>query len=223
MTADRPGDARHYDAVTNFHQPKNGYRFSADSLHLARFVDLKGVEAAADFGAGCGIVGLGALEYIRPGPSPARFFFVERQAELFACLDLNLDLYRPRTPSRLTGLKADWRELEPADFGGPLDYVMVNPPYFPLKSSRPSPDILRDEARREIHGGLAELAASLARLIKPGGRAALVLPFSRGGEAVKSLAGWGFSLRRAARVSGGSEEFPARLVLLEAVKSSARG
>ena len=54
-----------YDSVMNFHQPEKGYRFSADSISLADFVDLSGVRRAADLGAGCGVVGLAALENIR--------------------------------------------------------------------------------------------------------------------------------------------------------------
>ena len=43
-------------------QPKNGYRFSIDSLLLTRFAcDGTRVSLSADLGAGCGVVGLGLL------------------------------------------------------------------------------------------------------------------------------------------------------------------
>lgn len=204
-----------YDAVRHFHQPEGAYRFSADSVLLARFVDLKGVARAADFGAGCGVVGLCALELHKDSACPADFFFVERQELLLKSLRLNLGLYAPACRSRLQGLAADWRDLRFSDFGGFLDYVMVNPPYSPI-SARPSNSPCRDEARREVHGTLADLCLSLSRLLRPGGRAALMLPFRRREELRCCLADCAFSLEREELVKSQKKPDEARLILLEA-------
>ncbi len=203
-----------FDAVNHFHQPKDGYRFSADSLLLAEFADLRGGARAADFGAGCGVVGLSALEKGRAA-GLARLFFVERDPELRAALEMNLALYRPRTATDLVAIPGDWRRLTPADFHGPLDYVLSNPPYFPLGSGRPSRHPGREAARREVFGGLADLIAAAARLLAPGGRLALMLPARRTAELEAGLAKTGFRAERRevvrAEASGAD-----RLVLAEA-------
>ncbi|MDR1046019.1 MAG: methyltransferase [Candidatus Adiutrix sp.] len=180
-----------YDAVSHFHQPPGGYRFSADSIHLARFADLRGVRKAADLGAGCGVLGLAALE-MSPAAAVDDFFFVELQEDLAASLALNLGLYQAGSRARLKMLAADWRHLTAEDFGGPLDYVLSNPPYAPPGLGRPSPRPGVEAARREIYGSLADLLAALGRIVGPGGRAALSLPARRRAEFLRlcAAAGW---------------------------------
>lgn len=162
------------DAINHFHQPSNGYRFSADSIYLADQADFQASSTAADFGAGCGVVGLCALEKKKPA-ALKRLFLVEREPAFFPSLEINIALYQPRTRVELIMVGRDWRDLEPADFGGPLDYALANPPYFPV-NSRPSPDPLRDAARREVHGNLNDLIAALQRLMSPAGQALIITP-----------------------------------------------
>ena len=162
------------DAINHFHQPLNGYHFSADSIYLADQADFQNARTAADFGAGCGIVGLCALEKKKPD-SLKRLFFVEREQAFFPSLKKNIELYQPHTNAGLSIISRDWRDLTPEDFGGPIDYVLANPPYF-SPNSRPSPNPVRDAARRELHGNLNDLVEVLKRLISPAGRALIVTP-----------------------------------------------
>ena len=203
-----------YDAVENFHQPEGGYRFSTDSILLARFVQAFGRERVADFGAGCGVVGLCALEKGRAAGA-RQFFFVEREPEFLDSLAKNIELYQPRTKTRLVILQRDWRELTPADFGGPLDYVMVNPPYFTAGSGRRSSRPSVNAARREIYGGLRELARALAGLLAPEGRAALMLPAARKDELLNTLRDNGFQPERVEMIRSGPGG-PERLALAQA-------
>ncbi|MDL2260381.1 hypothetical protein LJB99_05870 [Deltaproteobacteria bacterium OttesenSCG-928-K17] len=224
------------DAVSHFHQPQDGYRFSADSILLADFVDISNRKNVADLGAGCGVVGLCALEKssvhtttnlrrsiaplehkspqglkTAPGPAsammprqgPERFYFIEREKTMLESLARNLALYQPRTSVRLVLMERDWRDLSPADFGGPLDYIMANPPYFPLKGSRPSRNPGRDAARREVHGGLADLVAAIGRLLAPDGLAALVLPPGRENDLRKALSENGLEIRSGQKAPAG--------------------
>lgn len=203
-----------YDAVVNFRQPPDGYRFSTDSILLADFVSTREAVSAADFGAGCGVVGLCALEKGRL-PGLKKLFFVERQRELLACLEKNLALYRPRTTVELVTIAADWRELTAADFGGGLDYAMANPPYYPLGTSRSGRRPMVEAARRELHGGLEDLIAVLDRTLNPVGRMALVLPARRQAELLELMSKYGLEVTRqqmAGKTSAGED----RLVLAEA-------
>lgn len=203
-----------YDAVLNFHQPPDGYRFSVDSILLADFVAAPAAKSAADFGAGCGVVGLCALEKGRC-PGLKRMYFIEREPELLTSLEQNVALYRPRTAVELVVLAADWRELRVEDFDGGLDYAMANPPYYPLGTGRTGSRPTVEAARREIHGGLEELIAALNRLLDPDGRLALVLPARRRTELVELFSKYNLEairLKMAGTTSAGQD----RLVLAEA-------
>ncbi|UQZ90902.1 hypothetical protein C4J81_17465 [Deltaproteobacteria bacterium Smac51] len=198
-----------YDAVHNFHQPESGYRFSADSLLLAEFASCGNANRLADLGAGCGIVGLAALEKGR-APSAEEVFFVEVNPDFLEPLSANISLYQPRTAARLRCLQSDWRELKPEDFGGRLDYIMVNPPYFRRNSGRPSRNLAANAARHEVHGDLGDLCRCLARLLAPNGRAALMLPIRREAELLATLEACNLEPLRTRRPEK-------RLVLVEAV------
>ena len=204
-----------FDAVGHFDQPERGYRFSADSLILAGFAGADNGVRAADFGAGCGVVGLTALER---GALKGfqEMIFLERERHFQPHLENNLRLYQPRTKVRLRALMEDWREVQPPDFGGSLDYIMVNPPYFRADQSRPSPEPTRDAARREKYGGLDDLCLSLVRLLtRPTGRAAVMLPAFRRADLTAALTGVGLKVMRESSVSA-EDSGQARLILIEA-------
>jgi len=203
-----------YDAVVNFHQPPDGYRFSTDSILLAEFVRVREAESAADFGAGCGVVGLCALEKGRC-PGLKRMFFVEREPGLLACLRRNVELYRHRTATELVVLAADWREMSATDFEGGLAYAMANPPYYPLGTGRTGTRPTVEAARRELHGGLEELIAALDRTLAPAGRLALVLPARRRAELSGLLSARGMEAGRL-QMSGAAPNGQPRLMLVEA-------
>ena len=61
----------------------------------------------------------------------------------------------------------DLRETQP--FGGQFDLVVSNPPYFPVDSGK-----IKNSARSELTCTLETLCASAARLVRSGGRFAIV-------------------------------------------------
>jgi tRNA1Val (adenine37-N6)-methyltransferase len=204
-----------FDAVNHFHQPAAGYRFSTDSILLAEFADLKKARRVADLGAGCGVVGLCALEK-DAGRAVEHLFFVEREESFFPALPLNVALYQPRARAALAVIRADWRRIKPEDCDGAFDYILVNPPYFPQKSGRPCRSAAREAARREAPGGLAQLCQALARLLKPAGRAAAVFPAARRADLERELAAVDITPARARLIPPEAESRP-RLMLLEGV------
>lgn len=201
-----------FDAVLHFHQPREGYRFTADSILLAGFVSVEQKKRVADFGAGCGVVGLSALEKGR-AQSVGKMFFVEREPLILGCLKDNMSLYQPRTATELVLVPKDWRELTATDFGGALDYVMVNPPYFVKNSGRMSGTPAIEAARREIHGDLNDLLQALASLLTPQGRFALMLPAIREAELRVTITKMNFNLARLETVT--SKGNIRRLILAE--------
>ena len=169
------------DAVHNFYQAEDGYRFSVDSILLSEFVSAIKPNKVADFGAGCGVVGLSALEKGRV-LGAKQVFFVEREPSQLECLRKNITLYQERTKAELIVVPTDWRQI-PENifdlFGGKLDYVMVNPPYFKLKDGRLGSRPKVEVAKREYYGSLADLVRVIRGVLVPEGRVALVLPALR--------------------------------------------
>lgn len=191
----------------DYRQPQDGYRFSRDAVLLANFIISRPGEKVLDLGAGCGVVGLegwlnGRLD------QPDAIFFVEFQAELYTCLSENLRQAAPKTPIKLTGLKKDWRELSPEDFGGELDYIFINPPYFKAGANRPNPNPGLKLARHEAPDGLLALFKCLISILKPDGRLAIIFPAERQNELEQTMASHRFKVTRF--------ETHGRLILIEA-------
>ena len=67
------------------YQPAGSFRFSVDALLLASFMDGESEHLVADFGAGCGVVG---LAYLLKNPEAWVMGF-ENQKELVGAANLN--------------------------------------------------------------------------------------------------------------------------------------
>jgi tRNA1Val (adenine37-N6)-methyltransferase len=182
-------------------QPEDGYRFSRDSILLARFTPKEQFGRAADLGAGCGVVGLEALAQGHL-VGLSTLYLVEANDIFSTSLEENIrrakkaqmeenDLsaqngtektvqtgsQRKYAPE-LIALMADWRYLDQPDLGGPLDYLVVNPPYFPVGASGKVKEA-RHQARHETLGHLGDLFQAAKRLLAPGARLSLTWPRSR--------------------------------------------
>ncbi|MDR0355755.1 MAG: hypothetical protein LBJ64_08495 [Deltaproteobacteria bacterium] len=176
----------------DYRQPSKGYRFTEDSVSLAGFApqNLKG--RAADLGAGCGVVGLEALAQGRLVGLEVLFLVeVQRSFEEHLLANIRTSLAKNPNGPALQPVWADWRELTPADFGGVLDHVMVNPPYFPAGASGRS-NGARSLCRHEIRGGLDSLLAAAKRLLRPRATLTLSWPRSRLNDLVETAEASGF-------------------------------
>ena len=109
---------------------------------------------------------------------------------------------------RLTIFEGDVR-----DFAFPHVYELIvsNPPYY--EAQLVSPDAKRNKAWHSSMLTLEELFACVGRWLAPGGRFALILPFSRKEEAVSYAAAVGLHLMALAEVRH-SEAHPVTRVLL---------
>ncbi|MDR3204993.1 MAG: hypothetical protein LBV23_09675 [Deltaproteobacteria bacterium] len=195
------------DAKDDYLQPPKGVRFSADSILLAHRLPLVLKGRAADFGSGCGVVGLEALRLGRLKGLETLFFIEVNRDLYFDSLTVNINdwlkdswLEKKRREEeekigdlflQLRPVFSDWRYLKPEDLGGLLDYIAVNPPYFPLRSSGLSAKA-RQSARHEAFGSLNELIEAASRLIKPSALLTMTFPRLRLSELIKSAARHGF-------------------------------
>src|SRR5580692_10321890 len=89
-------------------QPRDGYRFSLDSILLARFVRVRASDRVLELGAGTGVISLAiaALHH------PREIVAVEIQPELVAMLRRNAELNRIES---IRAVAMDLRRLPDAE------------------------------------------------------------------------------------------------------------
>jgi tRNA1Val (adenine37-N6)-methyltransferase len=154
-------------------QSTHGYRFSIDAVLLAAMVYPKPGEVVMDMGTGCGVVPIVlAFRYPR-----VQFVGIELQDELAKIAMRNVAANGMQDQIEI--LNQDVRSLKNEIIGGPVDWIVTNPPYRRAHSGKINPDSERAVARHEIHLSLHELMEVCRRFLRTGGRFAIVYPAER--------------------------------------------
>jgi len=197
-------------------QPRLGYRFSIDAVILAGCLHPRPGDSMVDLGTGCGIVPV-LLALRRPG---VRIWGVEVQASL---ADLAAENVRANAmETQVSILNADLRDI-PADiFGGPVDWVVSNPPYRRGRSGRVNPNAQRALARHEIAMTLPDLVAAARRLLKTGGRFVAIYAAERIGDLIFHMRSEHIEPKRLQGIHP-DRQSDARLILVEGVKNGRPG
>jgi tRNA1Val (adenine37-N6)-methyltransferase len=192
-------------------QPRNGYRFSIDSILLGRFVRARSRDRVLELGAGCGVISVMIAALWRPReivaieiqPDLAEMATRNAAANGFDALRvINADL-RAR---RIDGVAA-------ASF----DLVVANPPYRALRSGRPSPNPGRRIARDESAATMADFVAAAKRFAANGAKVAFVFDASRSAELLRCMAANTLEPKRIRFVHPRADA-PASTILVEARK-----
>ena len=192
-------------------QPRDGYRFSIDSILLGRFVRGRGRDRVLELGAGCGVISVMIAALCHPREVVA----IEIQPDLAAIAARNAALNRLDS---IRVINADLRArridgLAPAS----CDLVVANPPYRALCSGRESPNLGRRIARDESAATLAEFVAVAKRFAANGAKAAFVFDASRSAELLRCLAANSLEPKRIRFVHPRADA-PATTILVEARK-----
>jgi tRNA1Val (adenine37-N6)-methyltransferase len=189
------------------YQPARGARMSLDPVLLAGFV-------APPFGRfldiGCGA---GPLSFLLLARDPAASGVgVEIQPRLATLAVRGRD--ENGWDSRLEIIESDVRELGERLGDASFDLVVTNPPYRTPESSPPSPNRERALAHHEIALRLAEWVDVAARVVRPGGRVAAILPMVRSEELTGAMIRRGLRPTRIRHVQA-YPDLPASRILLE--------
>ncbi len=171
------------------YQPRNGYRFSTDTVVLADFVRVSPSESLLDLGTGVGVIPL--LVWHRSQFRVA--VGVELQMELSRLARRNIRLNQLTT--RIHIIQKDLTHLDTSDFesidglypNAKFDAISANPPYWPLGSGKLNPDSQKATARHELRLTFCQLVDVCSRFLKPGGRFYFVQLIERRNEILGSL------------------------------------
>ena len=186
------------------------HRFGTDAFLLSDFAGARRGERACDLCAGCGIV---PLLWFREEPFPRAAWGVELLEEPFRLMERTLG-ENPGLAGRFFPVHRDLRQLEGILPAGGMDYVVSNPPYFPPGSGGTPPDAARRAARAEDSCSLADICAAASRLLRWGGRFALVHRPERLCDLMVTLRQWGLEPKRLRLVQHTASAAPS-LVLVE--------
>jgi tRNA1Val (adenine37-N6)-methyltransferase len=197
-------------------QPRLGYRFSIDAVILAGGLRPRTGDTVVDLGTGCGVIPL-ILAFRHCG---VRVWGVELQEPLAALAAENV-CSNEMSP-QVTILRADLRDIGTDAFGGPVDWVISNPPYRRGRSGRVNPEPERALARHEIAMTLTDLVAAARRLLKTGGRFVAVYPAERTTDLLFQMRSERIEPKCLRSIHSGRQS-KARLVLVEGVKNGRPG
>lgn len=195
-------------------QDDERYRFTSDSVLLARFVKAKKGERVADFCAGSGIVG---LHFFAENTGVESVTLFEMQQEFAQMCQKTVALNNLQgvftvENVRLQGIPACYTEV--------FSLVLCNPPYG--HGGVPTPDREAALCREECTLTLDELCGAAARCLKFGGRFALVYRADRLCELLASLIKYNLQPKKLQFVAGKRGKKP-YLVVVSATKGGRRG
>ena len=116
----------------------------------------------------------------------------------------------------------DLRENAALPAAGSMDYALSNPPYFPAGSGASAAGEARQAAREEVGCTLADVCAAAARVLRWGGRFALVHRPERLSDLFCTLRAHGLEPKRLRFVASSAENAPS-LALVEARRGGNAG
>lgn len=194
-------------------QNRSLYRFTSDSILLTRFVKAKKGERVADFCAGSGVVG---LHFYGLNPTVHSVTLFEMQEELSDMSARSIEL------NGLKNFKAVCTRVQDIgkEYSESFSLVLCNPPYE--RGGFENEDYKKAICRKEITVTLSEIVDAAFRVLKFGGRFALVNRADRLAEVIYAMKSRGIEPKRLQLVCGKANAKP-YLVLLEGTKGGKEG
>jgi tRNA1Val (adenine37-N6)-methyltransferase len=189
-------------------QPSRGFRTSLDPVLLSAFV---GSPYGRFLDIGCGTGALAFLLLARD--ASATGVAVELQGPLVSLAEEGRA--RNGLGARLEIRAGDVRRLAPGLGASVFDLVVTNPPFRPVAGGHLSPDESRALSNHEVALTLGDWADVAARVVRPGGRVAVIFPAARALELGASLRARDLAPTRLRFVHPRADG-PASRVLLEA-------
>jgi len=194
-------------------QPRNGYRFSVDSLLLADFVRFRKGDHFLDIGTGCGIIAL----ILAKRDHSVKIAAIEIQRDLTEIAVENVHLNHLDRQIEVYG--EDLNRVPGIFSAGSFDHVVANPPYRSPVSGRLCKNPQENLARHEILTDLGQILAIARYALHPGGRVSLVYPADRVVRLLSNMHDLGLEPKRLGIVHSNPAS-QARLVMVEGCKDS---
>ena len=192
------------------------FKLNTDCVLLADFTDVTGAARGIDLGCASGAITLLLLaENDRINMTGLEIL---DSAAAIARENMAVNGYLERA----TIICGDIREHRTLFKSGSFDFVVANPPYYPVESGYVSPKDDRAAARSELSCSLEDICRAAAFLCRTGGSFFMVYKPERLAEAVRTMSEQGLEPKRLRLVCTDASK-PPSLVLIEARRGGRPG
>ena len=195
-------------------QRKGGLKFGTDSYLLSAFIKKNLTGAAADLGAGTGVISLFAAARCSFTP----IYSIEIQQQFSDLIERNAALNS--LERIIKPINTDVRDISSFLSAESCRAVFSNPPYMKKESGKNSSESEMNTARREMHGTIDDFVCAASYLLKFGGSFYTVYRPERLSELFFSLNKYSLEPKRMITVHADATSAPS-LVLIEAKKGAA--
>ena len=195
-------------------QDESLYKFTADSISLAKFCNIKSTDHVLDMCAGSGVIGLYAYSI----KSFAKLYLNDIQECM--CDLMQKNIMHNKLSDKCKVICKDLAALNISDFGKHLDIIMCNPPYFKLNAGEVKDDVNIAMCRHELCTNLESIISKSSGLIKDKGKFYICIPADRLCETIILLNKYRFEAKR---MQISYHNINARLCLIECVKNAKSG
>ena len=203
----------HFENGIKLYQDNNLYKFTSDSIKLAKFCKIKHSDNVLDMCAGCGVVGLYSYSISKYNS----LTFNEIQPKMCDLIQKNINLNNLQ--DRCKVICKDLALMKVQDFDKPLDVIICNPPYFKLNGKIKKDDNVA-MCRHEIYTNLSSIINTASKLIKDKGKFYFIIPSDRMCEAIELC---GNNLFKIKNMEIYHTKSLATVCLLEAIKGAKDG
>ena len=190
-------------------QKKQGFRFSIDAVLLAHFIQPKAGQQLLDMGTGSGVIPL----LIAARHQQVIIDGIEVQPAIAEMAQRSV-LYNGQQ-ERITIRQQDLTQL-PKDYARKYDWVVSNPPFFPIGSGKFSPNSQMAMARHEVGCTLDDVVKSASYCVKDRGHFAMIHRAERLPEILSTCQKYNLAPYRLRMVQPTAAQ-PANLLLLECI------
>nr|WP_239566173.1 tRNA1(Val) (adenine(37)-N6)-methyltransferase [Paenibacillus sacheonensis] len=191
-------------------QSRDVFSFSMDAVLLARFAAVPPRGKILDLCSGNGVIPL-----LLTTRTKAAIDAVEIQPRLADMA--RRSIAANELEDRIAVYEGDLRDFHKKIGQGIYDVVTVNPPYMPAGTGDQNENEHFAMARHERNGTLNDIVAACARLVRTGGRVAMVHRPSRLVEILETMRKWKLEPKRMRFVHPSSDS-EANMVLIEAAR-----
>lgn len=164
--------------MDDYQQPEF-YKFCEGSLKLVEFALIETeksddpVKNILDPFAGCGVLG---IEFLIKYQGAKQLVLIEKQAEFLPYIERNLS----QANVQAEVIHDSFLNVSPSTIGL-FDLILVNPPFYDVKSRRAPQSELRKICLLIENSELEKIVNRLKEFLKPGGVAYFLLPQERNG------------------------------------------
>ncbi|WP_307208041.1 tRNA1(Val) (adenine(37)-N6)-methyltransferase [Paenibacillus harenae] len=191
-------------------QSREVFSFSLDAVLLSRFANIPKRGKMIDLCTGNGVIPM-----LLSTRTKAHIDAVEIQPRLADMARRSIEMNGLQNQIRI--IEQDLRLYAKEAGNGVYDAVTVNPPYMPVTAGDQNENEHYAIARHEIHCTLNDVMQASARLVRPGGKVAMVHRPSRLLDIVETMRKWKLEPKRVQFVHPHANA-EANMILIEAMR-----